>query len=72
MYSSSKRLERNSVANESRRFPITNDFILIFQNEKKELEEKFRKAMVANAGLDNEKSQLNYQVKPFLMSKQEN
>ena len=53
------------VANESQRFPITNDFILIFQNEKKELEEKFRKAMVANAGLDNEKSQLNYQVKPF-------
>jgi len=32
------------------------------KNEKKELEEKFRKAMVANAGLDNEKSQLNYQV----------
>ena len=28
----------------------------------KELEEKFRKAMVANAGLDNEKSALNYQV----------
>ena len=34
-----------------------------FQNEKKELEEKFRKAMVANAGLDNEKSQLIYQVR---------
>lgn len=32
------------------------------QNELKELEEKFRKAMVANAGLDNEKSALNYQV----------
>jgi len=32
------------------------------KNEKKELEEKFRKAMVANAGLDNEKSQLIYQV----------
>ena len=35
----------------------------IFQNELKELEEKFRKAMVANAGLDNEKSALNYQVR---------
>ena len=69
VYSSSKRLDRNSAANESRRFPITNDFILIFQNEKKELEEKFRKAMVANAGLDNEKSQLNYQVKPILLSR---
>jgi len=33
-----------------------------YQNELKELEEKFRKAMVANAGLDNEKSALNYQV----------
>merc|ERR1719277_1058176 len=32
------------------------------KNELKELEEKFRKAMVANAGLDNEKSALNYQV----------
>ncbi len=27
------------------------------------MEEKFRKAMVANAGLDNEKSQLTYQVR---------
>ena len=26
------------------------------------MEEKFKKAMVANAGLDNEKSALNYQV----------
>lgn len=33
--------------------------------EKKELEEKFRKAMVANAGLDNEKSALIYQVELF-------
>ncbi len=32
------------------------------QNELKEVEEKFRKAMVANAGLDNDKSQLTYQV----------
>merc|ERR1719210_107744 len=32
------------------------------KNELKELEEKFRKAMVANAGLDNDKSALNYQV----------
>ena len=37
----------------------------IFQNELKELEEKFRKAMVANAGLDNEKSALNYQVRNY-------
>ena len=33
-----------------------------FQNELKDVEEKFKKAMVANAGLDNEKSALNYQV----------
>lgn len=33
--------------------------------EKKELEEKFRKAMVANAGLDNEKSALVYQVELY-------
>lgn len=32
------------------------------KNELKDLEEKFRKAMVANAGLDNEKSALTYQV----------
>ena len=36
--------------------------IPFFQNELKDLEEKFRKAMVANAGLDNEKSALTYQV----------
>ena len=63
------KLDINSAAEESRSFPITNEFALIFQNEKKELEEKFRKAMVANAGLDNEKSQLNYQVKPFFLYK---
>ena len=28
----------------------------------REVEEKFRQAMVANAGLDNEKSSLTYQV----------
>ena len=39
----------------------------IFQNELKELEEKFRKAMVANAGLDNEKSALNYQVRIYAL-----
>jgi len=32
------------------------------KNELKDLEEKFRKAMVANASLDNEKSALTYQV----------
>ena len=33
-----------------------------FQNELKDVEEKFRKAMVANASMDNEKSALTYQV----------
>lgn len=32
------------------------------KQELKEMEEKFRKAMVANASLDNEKSQLMFQV----------
>jgi hypothetical protein len=32
------------------------------QNELRDVEEKFRQAMVANAGLDNEKSSLTYQV----------
>merc|ERR1719479_439373 len=32
------------------------------KNELKDLEEKFRKAMVANASMDNEKSALTYQV----------
>ena len=32
------------------------------KQELKDLEEKFRKAMVANASLDNEKSQLMFQV----------
>ena len=46
-------------------FAIHDDFLIdtpFFQNELKDLEEKFRKAMVANAGLDNEKSALTYQV----------
>ena len=46
-------------------FAIKDDFLIdapFFQNELKDLEEKFRKAMVANAGLDNEKSALTYQV----------
>ena len=46
-------------------FAIRGEFLidtLFFQNELKDLEEKFRKAMVANAGLDNEKSALTYQV----------
>ena len=34
-----------------------------FQNELKDVEEKFRKAMVANAGLDNDKAELTYQVR---------
>ena len=36
--------------------------LLLFQNELKDVEEKFRKAMVANASMDNEKSALTYQV----------
>lgn len=32
------------------------------QNELRDVEEKFRKAMVTNASLDNEKAQLTYQV----------
>ena len=46
-------------------FAIRDDLLIdtpFFQNELKDLEEKFRKAMVANAGLDNEKSALTYQV----------
>lgn len=35
---------------------------LNFQNEMKELEEKFRKAMIANAQLDNDKSAQTYQL----------
>jgi len=38
-------------------------FCIFLQNELKEVEEKFRQAMVANAGLDNEKSSLTYQVR---------
>ena len=41
---------------------INNFAIFIFQNELKDVEEKFRKAMVANASMDNEKSALTYQV----------
>ena len=40
-------------------------FFVLFRelkSELKELEEKFRKAMVANASLDNEKCQLMFQV----------
>jgi predicted nuclease with TOPRIM domain len=35
---------------------------LLLQQELKEVEEKFRKAMIQNAQLDNEKSSLTYQV----------
>lgn len=35
---------------------------LLLQSELKEFEEKFRKAMIANAQLDNEKSSYAYQV----------
>lgn len=35
---------------------------MFLQHEVKEIEEKFRKAMIANAQLDNEKSALSYQV----------
>lgn len=34
----------------------------IFQHEIKELEEKFRKAMIANAQLDNDKTAQTYQL----------
>lgn len=37
-------------------------YFLFLQHEVKEIEEKFRKAMIANAQLDNEKSALSYQV----------
>ncbi len=40
----------------------TKQIIITFQNELREVEEKFRQAMVQNAGLDNEKSSLTYQV----------
>jgi predicted nuclease with TOPRIM domain len=35
---------------------------LLLQQELKEVEEKFRKAMIQTAQLDNEKSSLTYQV----------
>lgn len=35
------------------------------QHELRELEEKFRKAMIANAQLDNEKAAIQYQVDMF-------
>ena len=35
------------------------------KQEMKDMEEKFRKAMVTNASMDNEKSQLMFQVKTF-------
>jgi predicted nuclease with TOPRIM domain len=35
---------------------------LLLQHELKEVEEKFRKAMIQTAQLDNEKSSLTYQV----------
>ena len=35
------------------------------KQELKDMEEKFRKAMVTNASMDNEKSQLMFQVKTF-------
>ena len=38
------------------------------KSELKELEEKFRKAMVANASLDNEKCQLMFQVHPLSLN----
>lgn len=38
---------------------------MLLQQELKELEEKFRKAMVQNAQLDNEKGSLVYQVELY-------
>ena len=40
------------------------------KSEVKEMEEKFRKAMVANASLDNEKSQLMFQVRLLSVDEQ--
>ena len=37
------------------------------KNELKDLEDKFKKAMVANASLDNEKCQLMFQVSYFFI-----
>ncbi len=42
--------------------------IITFQNELREVEEKFRQAMVQNAGLDNEKSSLTYQVNFLILN----
>lgn len=35
---------------------------MFFQHELKEVEEKFRKAMILNAQLDNDKAALGYQL----------
>jgi predicted nuclease with TOPRIM domain len=37
-------------------------YLLVKQQELKEVEDKFRKAMIQTAQLDNEKSSLTYQV----------
>lgn len=36
--------------------------VIILQHELKEVEEKFRKAMIANAQLDNDKAAQTYQL----------
>lgn len=39
-----------------------NDVVIDLQHELKEVEEKFRKAMIANAQLDNDKAAQTYQL----------
>ena len=63
------REERRREVNKSSRRSSTDsseDGLLLnvrdLKNELKDVEEKFKKAMVANAGLDNDKAQLTYQV----------
>ena len=65
----SRRADRSTRSYNSRRSSTDssedgfNQNVRDLKTELKEVEEKFRKAMVANASLDNEKCQLMFQVK---------